>query len=683
VSPATSTGEKGMLERDLRQEVERARVVAVVGAGVSVGATRRNPISSWVGLLDDGISRCEQLYLTLPDGWGDALRAKLRSGRVEDLLAAADEVGASLGAPSGGEYRRWLRETVGALEVRDASVIEALRDLQIPIATTNYDSLIEDVTGLEPVTWRDDARMVRVLRRDEAGILHLHGHWEDPDSVVLGVRSYRDVLGDVHAQFLQQAITAFNSLLFVGCGEGLKDPNFGALRRWLAQFAGWEYRHFRLALQSEARAVAAEHVASERIAVIPYGSRHEDLAPFLRGLRPTGPRPRPEPSERAGPSSWLRRHLRLVAAGAGLLVAAAVLAALLIPGGGDGGLSPPTRIAVGYAGTSRIGKSGEIDAYSFGGKGRTVSLVSQPVAESCPGFGTVGWKLVEEASGETVFDRWMLCDEPFGPLGYRLKRGPYTLTVYGKEGATGDYRFALLPIAEQHFSIAVGDTVRDGEPKPGAGELAEPGELDVYSFRGEGKTMSPISQQVAGSCPSFGTIGWKLVHEASGETVFDRWMLCSEPFGPFGQTLKRGAYTLTVYGSKGVTGPYRFTLLLVTEQRFSIAVGDTVRDGEPRPGAGELAEPGELDVYSFGGKGRTVRLVSQPVAGSCPSFGTIGWKLVEEASGETVFDRWMLCGEPFGDEGYRLKAGGYTLIVYAAEGGTGRYRFSLRGVASS
>jgi hypothetical protein len=668
--------EKGLLERDLRREVERTRVVAIVGAGVSVGATRGSSVASWTGLLEHGISRCEQLYLTLPDGWGEALRAKLRSGDVEDLLAAAEEVGARLGAPTGGEYRRWLRETVGALQVGDTSVIEALRDLAIPIATTNYDSLLEDVTGFDPVTWRDDDRMVRVLRRDEAGILHLHGHWEDADSVVLGMHSYEEVLGAARAQFLQQAITAFNSLLFVGCGEGLKDPNFGALRRWLVQFGGWEYRHFRLALQSEARAVAAEHEASERIAVIPYGSKHDDLAPFLRRLRPA--RPGLEPSERAGPSSWLRRHLRLVAAGAGLLVAAAVLAVLLIPSEGAGRSDRPARIAVGDAATGGLGKSGEVDAYSFRGEGRRVSLVSQPVAGNCPSFGTIGWKLVHEASGETVFDQWMQCNEPFGPLGYTLKRGAYTLTVYAAKGASGSYRFTLIPVTEQHFTtIGAGTAVRDGKPTAGAGELAQPGELDVYSLSGEGRRISLVSQPVAGNCPSFGTIGWSLVSEASGETLFDRWMQCDEPFGPLGRTLDRDPYTLTIYGAKGATGSYRFTVLPVTEQRFSIGVGDTVRNGQPRPGAGELAEPGELDVYSFSGQGKIVRLVSQPVAGNCPSFGTIGWKLVSGMSGETLFDQWMQCGEPLGQKGYDLKSGTYTLIVYAAKGLTGRYRFSL------
>ena len=89
-----------------------------------------------------------------PDGWGNGLRAKLRSGDAEDLLYVADEVARALGAPTDGEYRRWLRETIGGLRAEHREVIAALSDLDVLIATTNYDSLIEEVTGLEPVTWR-------------------------------------------------------------------------------------------------------------------------------------------------------------------------------------------------------------------------------------------------------------------------------------------------------------------------------------------------------------------------------------------------------------------------------------------------------------------------------------------------------------------------------------------------
>jgi SIR2-like domain len=102
------------------------------------------------------------------------------------------------------------------------------------VATTNYDGLVEEVTGWPVVTWRDGVRVQRVLRGDERAVVHLHGYWGDPVSVVLGVRSYEAVLGDAAAQGLQRAVAGMRSLLFVGFGAGLADPNFAALRAWLA-----------------------------------------------------------------------------------------------------------------------------------------------------------------------------------------------------------------------------------------------------------------------------------------------------------------------------------------------------------------------------------------------------------------------------------------------------------------
>jgi SIR2-like domain len=682
---------EGLLEQDLELEIERGRVVVVVGSGVSVGATGNRPVASWVGLLEDGISRCEQLFLTLPDDWGSGLRAKLHSGEAEDLLSAADEVARTLGAPGGGEYRRWLRETVGGLTVEHREVIAALKDLDVPIATTNYDSLIEEATGLEPVTWRDDARVVRVLRRDETGILHLHGHWEDSESVVLGIHSYDDVLGDARAQFLQQAITAFNSLLFVGCGEGLKDPNFSALRRWLVQFAGWEYRHFRLALQSEARAVAAEHEPAEHIVVVVYGRRHEDLAPFLRKLRPARP-PTPEPEQ--GLLGRLRRPRLIVATGAVLLAVLGLLGVLLFRGSGESGSAAARAIPIGYVGSGDIGGSGEEDVYTFKGTGKTVSLLEQPVAGECVPYETLAWKLVHEDSGEALFDDWLTnsigdCTrQPLGSTGTKLKDGTYRLIVYGEKG--GAYRFTLLPIVMQRFRIAIGDGVATGDPNQGAGEIGKPGELDVYRFKGAGRTVNLLERPVAGECAPYETLAWKLVDEDSGEALFDDWLTTSigdctaQPLGVTGTKLKDGAYTLTVYGDKAATGAYRFTLLPVRKQEFGIKIGDSVAPGSPKQGAGEIGKPGELDVYRFSGEGRTVSIVEQPVAGNCLPRETLGWKLVHEDSGETLFDDWLTdslgnCNlQPLDEEDSRLKGGDYTLTVYGNKGATGAYRFALR-----
>ena len=268
---------------DLREQVAKGQVVAIIGAGVSKGATGAST-ASWMGLLENGIGRCETVA-ALPAKWGNRQRASLADGDLQELIGVATEVETRLGAPDGGEYNSWLRETVGALRATDTGVLDVLRDLGVLLATTNYDDLLEKATGYPPVTWRDGPDVQRLLRGADKGILHLHGHWRDPDSVVLGRASYDRVIGDEHAQTVQSALSLMKTFLFVGFGLGLQDPNFDALLKWMRQvLARSGYRHFRLCLANERSEIQKQHPPEERIFAVPYGSGHADLAPFLRTL---------------------------------------------------------------------------------------------------------------------------------------------------------------------------------------------------------------------------------------------------------------------------------------------------------------------------------------------------------------------------------------------------------------
>ena len=142
---------------DVRSAIERKQALVVVGTGVSIGATggqpavevegldKPVPVASWPGLLYHGVAYCET-WVKPTAGWGRIVRGEIGLGDLESLLSAATKIENQLGAPRGGLYRRWLRESVGTLQASDRQVIEAIAALGVPIATTNYDSLIEQVT---------------------------------------------------------------------------------------------------------------------------------------------------------------------------------------------------------------------------------------------------------------------------------------------------------------------------------------------------------------------------------------------------------------------------------------------------------------------------------------------------------------------------------------------------------
>jgi len=273
-----------LLLNDLREMVAAKQAVVFVGSGISVGATEGAAAASWVGLLRTGVERCRELHL-VGDDWCARVKAEIDSSDVDDLISAAEKVSKKLKAPDGPEYGRWLEDTIGKLKPAKRAVIEALRNLDIPLITTNYDDLIEDVTGLPSVTWREPRRVEKILRNDEKAVVHLHGHWRAPGSVILGIRSYESVLQDEHTQAILRAIRTMKTLIFVGFGGGLDDPNFGALRAWSRKaLSGGHQRHYRLALEREVPELRAKHADEERVFVLPYGKHHDELETFLHSI---------------------------------------------------------------------------------------------------------------------------------------------------------------------------------------------------------------------------------------------------------------------------------------------------------------------------------------------------------------------------------------------------------------
>ena len=261
------------------------RVLVVVGSGVSVAATRNAACASWIGLLKHGVAHCTDQWGTgLPPSWKAIREAQLTAQDSNELVSAATEVTGALKRMQEGAYGEWLRSSVGSLTLSDRRLIEAIRSLGAQIATTNYDDLLEQVTGQGSLTWREEQAAMRFLREEGDELLHLHGHWRHPETVVLGAASYEDILRSANPQAMLRASLMTRTLVFVGCGDGMNDPNFGMLFKWSREALRHSaHVHFRLGLRSEQASVEADQ-AGTPLRFVPYGDSYGDLPGFLEGI---------------------------------------------------------------------------------------------------------------------------------------------------------------------------------------------------------------------------------------------------------------------------------------------------------------------------------------------------------------------------------------------------------------
>jgi len=169
-------------EDRLRDALRTRGLTPFVGTGLSMAATNNAECAGWRGLLKSGIKACEDAIPGLAAGWGDRERQKLQNGELDDFLDIGDGISRRLQRTgTGRDFDSWIQSTVGTLAPSDhgRELISEVRKLGKIVATTNYDTLIEDADPeWRSYTWNDE-EFAGALQ-DSCVVLHLHGSCGSP-----------------------------------------------------------------------------------------------------------------------------------------------------------------------------------------------------------------------------------------------------------------------------------------------------------------------------------------------------------------------------------------------------------------------------------------------------------------------------------------------------------------------
>ena len=274
----------------LEKAVADGTAVLVIGSGFSAATSRGKGTATWLGLIKAGADRAQKVDPKRDEQWRDLVDATLNygidNGDPDSLIRAASMVSGALKATSPQTFADWLREDVGNLPVEDSSLADAIQAMHLAILTTNYDELLESSLRRPSAVWTEPAQMQQLLLGHSNAIGHLHGVWNSPASVVFSEADYSNLLHSPAAQAIQQAVSAIKSLVYIGFGGGLDDPNFSRLLLWHREvFPVSGVEHFRLCRESELFELNQVH-AGDSVTPVAYGAEHSDLPAFLTKIAP-------------------------------------------------------------------------------------------------------------------------------------------------------------------------------------------------------------------------------------------------------------------------------------------------------------------------------------------------------------------------------------------------------------
>lgn len=250
---------------------DSASITYLCGAGLSMSLGEHN--KSWWHWLQAGKS-----YLNTDDQKKFDLR--IGSGSAEEMITAAGFLLEKLkNASTYGEFMRQEMLSIHPENKEDISALRLMNRAGDFLATTNYDTSIEQAIGIGTATYSEPDKVLAILKRQtDRKVIHLHGAYipsRGIDDIIADDAQYEAILKNQGAQFLQ-ALIGTNPIIIVGCGGTKEDPNMSGFLSFSAQYLRTNIPYFYLYRKGDDLKDLPDNFIP-----ICYGEEYSDLSSFL------------------------------------------------------------------------------------------------------------------------------------------------------------------------------------------------------------------------------------------------------------------------------------------------------------------------------------------------------------------------------------------------------------------
>lgn len=263
--------------QDFCTTIKNNELVYLFGAGISSSLTDNHACSWWRWIVN-GIAKMKDRNLA------EQYKKMIDTDQTADNLIAV--VGKVLAATKAdGVYEEWMQESFEQYTITNyvlANTLQKLLITQDVFATTNYDSLLEQATGLDMISYEEPEKAFFMLdKKKSEAVLHIHGVYNSAkgiDNIVADQEQYDNVINNKGAQFIQH-ILGTRTLIFVGCGKTTDDANISRFIQFAKEYLHMERDYYFLCKTGDETVDLPDNIKP-----VVYGDEYSDLPIFLEDM---------------------------------------------------------------------------------------------------------------------------------------------------------------------------------------------------------------------------------------------------------------------------------------------------------------------------------------------------------------------------------------------------------------